>query len=303
MIQSGPELDLLTPESTPDWDRIGFDTLCPRCGYNLRTLTRPKCPECGLDFAWPDILRESGFKSDFLFEHHWRTRPVASLLRTFRKSLRPRRFWTDVSIHDQLGPEGLKFLMVLSTIILVITFHASTAIVAHLFQLIYAKTTWLGAARSVRQYQWYIHSRFLADFGSAGSVLLGLLTIAATIAATTILLVGMRQTLGRCRVRPIQIIRVMSYALLPLSITAPLGFLMLFVIPSYMLQDLNKKALVQSGGLILTWLLFSHYLYCGLKYYLSLPRARLLACTAVFVGMLFTMTVSMFVSVQLRGGF
>jgi len=41
------------------------------------------------------------------------------------------------------------------------------------------------------------------------------------------------------------------------------------------------------------FLLFSFYVSAGLKYYLHLPRPRLLAYTAVFVGMLFTLTASM----------
>ncbi len=31
------------------------DVLCPECNYNLRGLTVPRCPECGLRFDWSEI--------------------------------------------------------------------------------------------------------------------------------------------------------------------------------------------------------------------------------------------------------
>jgi hypothetical protein len=31
------------------------DVPCPKCGYNLRGLTVPRCPECGFQFEWTDL--------------------------------------------------------------------------------------------------------------------------------------------------------------------------------------------------------------------------------------------------------
>ena len=33
-----------------------YDTPCPRCEYNLRSLTILICPECGLSIGWPALL-------------------------------------------------------------------------------------------------------------------------------------------------------------------------------------------------------------------------------------------------------
>jgi hypothetical protein len=36
---------------------LAEDLPCPRCQYNLRGLTVPRCPECGYHFAWSDVPR------------------------------------------------------------------------------------------------------------------------------------------------------------------------------------------------------------------------------------------------------
>lgn len=33
------------------------DVTCPKCEYNLRGLTLPRCPECGFTFEWSDVPR------------------------------------------------------------------------------------------------------------------------------------------------------------------------------------------------------------------------------------------------------
>lgn len=40
-----------------------IDLHCPGCKYNLRGLTRSRCPECGLEFRWEDLLRRSDQRS------------------------------------------------------------------------------------------------------------------------------------------------------------------------------------------------------------------------------------------------
>ena len=39
--------------------------LCARCGYNLRNLTKPRCPECGVHIRWRDI-RPAGLLRHFV---------------------------------------------------------------------------------------------------------------------------------------------------------------------------------------------------------------------------------------------
>ncbi len=45
------------PDTSPVASRIDFDVPCPKCEYNLRGLTVPRCPECGEEFDWEEITR------------------------------------------------------------------------------------------------------------------------------------------------------------------------------------------------------------------------------------------------------
>lgn len=50
-MSSQPSSD--TP--APDEGGLNEDVPCPQCGYNLRGLTIPRCPECGFVFTWADV--------------------------------------------------------------------------------------------------------------------------------------------------------------------------------------------------------------------------------------------------------
>jgi len=49
-----PDFKVLEP---PGPEGLQHDLPCPRCRYNLRGLTLPRCPECGFEFRWEDIPR------------------------------------------------------------------------------------------------------------------------------------------------------------------------------------------------------------------------------------------------------
>lgn len=69
------------------------DLACWRCGYNLRGLVSPRCPECGLTFTWQRLLDPEARPHPYLWEQHRRHRPVRSYVRTLLGVLRPQRFW------------------------------------------------------------------------------------------------------------------------------------------------------------------------------------------------------------------
>ena len=105
-------------DSPPDWAHIALDVLCPRCEYNLRTLTRPRCPECGLTFVWSDVLLAAEGRADVqLFEYQWRRRPVRSLIRTTALLLLPWRFWRRLPLAaaPRLGAIAVQFFVVLAS--------------------------------------------------------------------------------------------------------------------------------------------------------------------------------------------
>jgi hypothetical protein len=79
--------------SSPDWNAIAEQILCPMCQYNLRGLGEPRCPECGYRFAWEEMLDPRRRLHSYLFEHH-PERNLRSLIRTLCGGLLPQRFWS-----------------------------------------------------------------------------------------------------------------------------------------------------------------------------------------------------------------
>jgi hypothetical protein len=91
MIESGVQ----TPAPMVDWSTITTSVQCPLCLYNLRGLSEPRCPECGYQFQWPDLLEPGRARHRYLFEHH-PERNLWSFFRTLIAGIRPRRFWTEL---------------------------------------------------------------------------------------------------------------------------------------------------------------------------------------------------------------
>ncbi len=106
-----------TPE-LPDWGSIDRPVPCPLCGYELRGLPEPRCPECGGRFEWAEVLDPKRQEHPYLFEHH-PERGLWSFRRTALGALRPRRFWT--SLHPAQPSRLARLLLywLLSAVILV----------------------------------------------------------------------------------------------------------------------------------------------------------------------------------------
>ncbi len=78
--------------AAPDWETIQDSVECPLCRYNLRGLSEARCPECGYEFEWAEILDVTRRKHRYLFEHH-PERNIWSFSKTLVGGLLPWRFW------------------------------------------------------------------------------------------------------------------------------------------------------------------------------------------------------------------
>ena len=99
--------------SSPDWNMIQEDILCPLCEYDLRMLTEPRCPECGYRFEWPDVLDPSRRLHRYLFEHH-PERNWWSFWKTALGGLQPRTFWTALQPVQPSNPKRLLLYWILT---------------------------------------------------------------------------------------------------------------------------------------------------------------------------------------------
>lgn len=295
MSESGPENpSFIQPDGSPDWDAIRFDVFCSRCGYNLRTLSRPKCPECGLEFAWSRVLAKSGFRSDFLFEHHWHERPIRSFLRTAWVSLRPRKFWKQVSIHDRIEPGPLCLLVLLSCIVFSIVLHG-------LAWLTQTAVEWLvsnPAFKPARRLSGSLWDLFQVMAGIASTpfqlgfryVWVILLVICPLLGAWA-LLCSLWQTMGQFKIRTIQIFRVIAYTSVPVCFWWAITWFFTAAVFSFYTSQLADRY-AEPFCIFTTWIILGIYLSAGIKWYLVLPKSRLLAMVASFVGYLATITLA-----------
>ena len=97
--------DPVTVAASPD-PATADELQCPLCGYDLRGLTDPRCPECGYAFTWEEMRDPARRLHPYLFEHH-PERNVSSFLQTLIGGLRPRRFWTQLTPQKLSAPRRL----------------------------------------------------------------------------------------------------------------------------------------------------------------------------------------------------
>ncbi len=80
-----------------------------------------KCSECGLDFAWANLLSPQLRRQPWLYEHAKRWWSLGPLLRTFIESLMPWRFWRLVRVHHQVRPNRLVIWLLLVPLLIALT--------------------------------------------------------------------------------------------------------------------------------------------------------------------------------------
>src|SRR4029077_3897798 len=105
--------------AAPDWSQQGEDLTCPLCGYNLRGLSEPLCPECGHQFEWRQLLDPSARTHPYLFEHH-PSRNVWSFVQTTLHALLPGRFWNSLHPAQRSRPGRLVLYWAAAALLLII---------------------------------------------------------------------------------------------------------------------------------------------------------------------------------------
>jgi hypothetical protein len=114
---------MLTPQQqtpSPDWESLKTNLNCPLCDYNLRGLVEPRCPECGFQFEWRELLDTERDRHPYLFEHQPKHN-IWSFWKTFWTDCRPRRFWRELNPANAVRIKRLLIYWVLANSILLVT--------------------------------------------------------------------------------------------------------------------------------------------------------------------------------------
>lgn len=89
---------------------------CPRCAYDLSGIAASwagscplegRCSECGLTFAWPDVLSPERRLQRWSFEHATRGRLVRTFGATYFRAFRPRKLWSELRMESAVNPRRL----------------------------------------------------------------------------------------------------------------------------------------------------------------------------------------------------
>src|SRR5437762_8218870 len=104
--------------------RVDDESLhCPLCGYDLRGLGDPRCPECGSRFTWAELRDPARKLHPYLFEHH-PERNVSSFVQTLLGGLLPWKFWSTLLPIQPSRPKRLILYAVICAAALLPVFAA-----------------------------------------------------------------------------------------------------------------------------------------------------------------------------------
>ncbi|MDX2199061.1 MAG: hypothetical protein SF069_08825 [Phycisphaerae bacterium] len=290
-------------DGVPDWSAIDREITCSRCGYDLRTLREPRCPECGLQFEWHHIFDALFTVSPWLFEHQWRRKPVRSLIATLIASLRPRRYWTNLSIHLRPDATGL-WLQFIAAFLLpnALRFLLMGSVWLALRIWLAADGTSLDPCDAVRVMAFGMTHDFLVN-REVHAAIAGTTGVAAAFSLIQIAaLCSLRQSLARCRVRPVQMLRVAVGAALPFwtlvgaillgSFTLQFTCSIVHYAADGVVGNVAKwicghQDVILWPSLALAVAFGFRHLTIGLSQYLGLPRAGLvIVLTSILAGLL-----------------
>lgn len=99
---------------------------CPRCGYDLQGATASwkescplagRCGECGLGFAWRDLLTQGADAPRWCVEFAQPRRVPAAVAKTMAVSLLPWRFWASIRMTHRINPRRLVVYAVIMVLV------------------------------------------------------------------------------------------------------------------------------------------------------------------------------------------
>ncbi len=305
-----------TRSSTPDWDNVPFDVGCARCGHDLRGLSEPICPACGLEFDWADAvpieeltclkcgyhlcglrdtrcpecgerftwaeaLTEHYRRKKPLFEYRWREQPLRSFVRSWRLAMHPRKLWRILDIHDPPQARPLGFTVAVSIFALFLL----TPVLLGLY-----RWTYLRLIGSFRDPGYAELPLFVLEYLFNPEAYVYALIVLVWCASSFAALMLFRQSMRLCRVRTVQVLRVWVYATACILPVAPL-IMYVVVFAAYYVRFRRGwwtfPDLHEFGALfLLLWVTWS--LRQGYRHYLRMPHSMGVAVSSQIIAVLAT---------------
>jgi len=262
----------------PDWQQFTLDLSCPRCGYNLRMLTGSRCPECGLDFDWAEVIAAADDRRACpLFEYQWRKRPIRSFLHTVWLTMRPKRLWsqTSLAVEPRVGP---LFALLAAVLVMYVTVLVASQNLHNAYSML------MYYSRLNRPFRW--SPLFIIDPAIGHAMEAGFLLV--SIATVWMYIQVFRQSIARCRVRQDHFLRILILSFLPMmaikAIVAILTQWLPEVLPWSVRGPVSQVVQVLFDAAALLFMMVS--LKAGLTDYLKLDRGGWVAVAAMTLTLL-----------------
>ena len=314
---------------------------CPRCGYDLSGVAaawnhadsiscpmRGTCSECGLEFAWGEVLNPEISVPAWSFEHA-RSHHMFRLVRTILLCFRPWRLWRTLQMHHSVIPARLVLLLLVGApavhlVLMSLRFVCFAVTEPDRLGVLTASDWLLGAANAFWPYG---DGLDLNDLGTPGGI-----TPSAFVSFDSVwgaiwwciiplMFVLIPTTLRSCRVRSSHVARIAAYWLLVAAFALPLAarthimadaVLRLInhvlhrfeLLPSYWYSNVTysfRMVRVWQQPVCLWALAFVYWGY-ALRSYLKLPRAWFVAGMLVLLAGLLAFLGACVVSYFARDG-
>ncbi len=186
-------------DDAPDWAADEEDLLCPRCGYNLRMLTEPRCPECGLRSTWRELTERTAHEDRTgLFEYWCGRRPARSLASTLWRCMFPWLLWPRIPIVARPRVRPLLGLVLITALLTIAFYLVNLAVWSFVLPPLWGLRSWRGG--------WVVAPRVMWDGAREGLLVAGLMLL-----ALLLVLLGMlvfRQSMKRFHVVAAHVVRI-----------------------------------------------------------------------------------------------
>jgi len=287
---------------TFDWaDAVPIEQLtCKKCGYHLCGLRETRCPECGTEFTWEEALARFHRQRLPYFEYRWRDRPIRSFVRTWWMSLRPRKFWRTMQLHDPPQMGGLFFHVLFAWLLFTGIMHVLNA-GGEVVSFVHDGLAWF--QQTGRAWVPYMLTYFRRGLLSPELTKVHVSLFAWWLSTLGAMLI-FQQSMRRIQVRSAHVIRVWAYGVTPMLLAVtPIVFVISF---GLILNDLDYQwgyLIFYFAGICIIacagWSLWRAYCY-----YLKMPHGAGVVLAILVISFLVMMVAdSLFIAVAGAGAF
>lgn len=277
-----PKLSDYLQNGRPVWDRISFDLICPKCGYNLRGLESARCPECGHDISWEAMISVVTLPA-----HGEALRAPAVTLKMIVLSFLPTFFWRQESVRriERIWP--LLSLLLVAPWVMMFTLLSFEWVIIRFLQHGHVQDGLLSLVqRGVSAQELSLRLIVLKQTGIIDREVLMIASacLIVAFASTWIMLAAQMATVGR-RNPILAGLCVVAFVAQPLAV----WFVVCFYVFLGALGLLNLAGLSAFGAILSVGLylvmptVLTYYLFPAVKYYLGLDNALLRSIGVTYI--------------------